>query len=193
MLQQIGDTLGLLGLGTPRRTVAEQQHVLASLIERHQLPDENQLIDLAAALLNVTKAIDKVVDRGIAGDMTRDEEVPSGEATQLSGVEHIQLVVSVVGEAKADISLIRDAIATFISEGKPNPALGEIPGRVSQIVGGMRMLFLEQAADLIEQWLAFVTRELLRADELPDQNTLDAIAEGIESLDYYLESVAGAG
>ena len=192
MLQQIGDTLGLLGLGTPRRTVAEQQHVLASLIERHQLPDENQLIDLAAALLNVTKAIDKVVDRGIAGDMSRDEEVPSGEATQLSGVEHIQLVVSVVGEAKADISLIRDAIATFISEGKPNPALGEIPGRVSQIVGGMRMLFLEQAADLIEQWLAFVTRELLRADELPDQNTLDAIAEGIESLDYYLESVAGA-
>ena len=193
MLQEVGDTLGLLGLGVPRRTVVEQQRVLTNILERHRLPDENQLMELAACLLKLEEALDKVADRGVAGDMTRVEELPPGEATQLSGIEYIQLVVSVVGEAKSDISFIKDAIAMFIADGKTNEKLVEIPDRARRIVGGMRMLFLEQAADLLGVWLVYVDRKLLHDDEFPGVRTLAAIAHGIESLEHYLESVAGPG
>ena len=86
-------------------------------------------MELAACLLKLEEALDKVADRGVAGDMTRVEELPPGEATQLSGIDYIQLVVSVVGEAKSDISFIKDAIAMFIADGKTREKLVEIPDR----------------------------------------------------------------
>ena len=52
---------------------------------------------------------------------------------------------------------------------------------------------MEQAADLLGVWLVYVDRKLLHDDEFPGVRTLDAIAHGIESLEHYLESVAGAG
>jgi chemosensory pili system protein ChpA (sensor histidine kinase/response regulator) len=193
MLQQVGDTLGLLGLGVPRKTVVEQQRVLNTLIDRRQLPDDDQLMDIAAALLQVDKALDHVADRGVAGTMTIVADEPPDDDARLSGIEYLQLVTSVVGEAKADISIIKDAIARFITDHSKSARLAEIPERVKHIVGGMRMLYLDPAADLMEAWIIYVDAVLLTADELPDDESLERLADGIESLDYYLESIASDG
>lgn len=193
LLGQVGDTLGLLGLGVPRRLVTEQQARIATLVAEGEIPGDAQLMEVAASLLEVGRSLDTLadegVDRSLAPDAQFDEE---SSAERRSGIEHLQLVTAVVGEAKVDIRAIKEIVTDVVADHEARERLHEIPVRVHQVAGGLRMLSLEPAAELIEAWMVHVQRVLLDADAPPDGEGLDRLAIAIESLDYYLESVVGA-
>ena len=52
------------------------------------------------------------------------------------------------GEFSGDLAVVKDAIATFLEDSNQRHRLDEVPRRVGDVIGGMRMLYLEPAAEL---------------------------------------------
>ncbi|MEM7406739.1 MAG: Hpt domain-containing protein [Pseudomonadota bacterium] len=194
MMQEVADTLGLLGLGIPRRSILEQRDVVDELIEAGTAPTNDQLMDIAGVVLGVEATMDALSEQGAAPVAEQDAEADSLDPSDssLTGIEYLQLVTSVIGEIKTDLAVVKDAIATFLDDPGQRSRLEEVPRRVEQVVGGMRMLYLKPAAELMERWMQFVDRVLLTSTTVPDNVALELLADGVESIEYYLESVANA-
>ncbi|MBT6275710.1 MAG: hypothetical protein HOI95_16445, partial [Chromatiales bacterium] len=193
LISQVADTLGLLSLGVPRKALVELGEVLKGYIEQNIRPNDAQLMDVATVILRVNGALNSAASKGIDGLSRDGNYIPhSSEETQLTGIEYLQLATSVIGEAKSDIAVIKETIATYIAERQRSVRLDEVPARVAQVAGGIRMLFLEPCADLLERWIGYVEKVLLHAHDIPEDAVLERIADGIESIDYYLEAVVGA-
>ena len=194
MLQEVADTLGLLGLGIPRRSILEQRDVVEELTEAGTVPTNDQLMDIAGVVLGIDAAMNVLAEQGLErtiDDAEPDEALDPADSN-LTGIEYLQLVTSVIGEIKTDLAVVKDAIATFLEDPSQRRRLDDVPRRVEQVIGGMRMLYLQPAADLMDRWLRFVDRVLLNSQALPDTGTLEQLADGVESIEYYLESVANA-
>ena len=194
MFQEVADTLGLLGLGMARRAAIEQRDILEDLIENDRAPSNEQLMDMASTLLGVDTTMDSLSGQGVEPTIMNEQtmaELDPGDS-HLTGNEYLQLVTSVIGEIKTDLAVVKDAIATFLEDSNQRHRLDEVPRRVGDVIGGMRMLYLEPAAELTQQWLQFVDRVLLQPREVPEMTSLEGLIEGAEALEYYLESVASA-
>lgn len=194
MFQEVADTLGLLGLGMARRAAIEQRDILEDLIENDRAPSNEQLMDMASTLLGVDATMDSLSGQGVEPTIMNEQtmvELDPGDS-HLTGNEYLQLVTSVIGEIKTDLAVVKDAIAMFLEDSNQRHRLDEVPRRVGDVIGGMRMLYLEPAAELTQQWLQFVDRVLLQPREVPEMTSLEGLAEGAEALEYYLESVASA-
>jgi chemosensory pili system protein ChpA (sensor histidine kinase/response regulator) len=194
MLREIADTLGLLGLGIARRSILEQRDVVEELTEAGSIPTNDQLLDIAGVMLGVDATMDTLSEQGFdcaAKEVGPDEALDPSDSN-LTGIEYLQLVTSVIGEIKTDLAVVKDAIATFLEDPTQGHRLDDVPRRVEQVIGGMRMLYLKQAAELMERWLRFVDRVLLNNQAIPNAGTLEMLADGVESIEYYLESVANA-
>lgn len=62
-LHRVADTLGMLGLGVPRRVVLDQQDVLERIVRGRQPAEESVLLDIAGSLLYVESSLDDHIER----------------------------------------------------------------------------------------------------------------------------------
>src|SRR5699024_11383888 len=53
--------------------------------------------------------------------------------------------------------------------------------------GGLDVINLPAAANVLRQCLAYIQAHLIPSQEQPEWNELDALADAITSIDYYLE------
>src|SRR3546814_16920075 len=63
VLDRVADTLGMLGLGVPRRVVQEQSQAIAEVVGGDRQADEATLLDIAGALLYVYASLDAQLTR----------------------------------------------------------------------------------------------------------------------------------
>ncbi len=195
ILRRVADTLGLLSLGIPRKVVIEQHDHIEKILQTRQVPSEEEFMSVAGALLSVDSALDALATEGVEKAVEKfsaDSPEPDLGDTLLSGVEYLQLVTTVIGEAKADLAVVKDAISTYIVEPESSSRLAEIPQRVKHIEGSLRMLSLQPAADLLVIWGKRVDARLVNARDIPDASVLDGLADAVVTLEYYLEAVAEA-
>lgn len=207
LLQQVADTLGLLGRGALRRSVIQQQRVLAGYMAQSEPPSEAQLLDIAAALLRVEAAINALPDADVGsvddGGDTMAEDTPAASpggaeaAAPLPDVaaadglaEGAELQARVIAEARAELLMVKDAIATYVRDDVAHLQVRAVPARIQRVAGSMRMVDLDTAAVLFERWSGHAERLLLRGNTRAPGGALELLADGIESLDYYLEAVA---
>lgn len=76
-LDRVADTLGMLGLGVPRRVVVEQRDSLRKVVHGEKKAEEGTLLDVAGALLFVEASLDDNIERLGGGD-----EEPKPESAQ---------------------------------------------------------------------------------------------------------------
>ncbi|MBK8284757.1 MAG: hypothetical protein IPK97_07615 [Ahniella sp.] len=72
-LDRVGDTLGMLGLGVPRRVVIEQRDPLRKVVHGGKQAEEGTLLDVAGALLFVEASLDDNIERLGGGDEGRHQ------------------------------------------------------------------------------------------------------------------------
>jgi chemosensory pili system protein ChpA (sensor histidine kinase/response regulator) len=184
VLERVGDTLGMLALGVPRRVVNEQRRVLDEIANRVRAPDEELLLDVAGALLYVEASLDDHID-----SLGADEEEPSENATSMlprSEARHI--LATLMHEATANTGKVKEAIVAYVESGWQPQQLAGVGAQMDEVAGAMRMLSAPRPAELAEGIGRFVGNELLADRRVPSSAQMDHLADALAALEYYLEA-----
>lgn len=184
VLERVGDTLGMLALGVPRRVVTEQRRVLEDIANRMRAPDEELLLDVAGALLYVEASLDDHIE-SLGAD---EETAPETPVNMLPRSEARHILSTLMQEATANTGKVKDAIVAFIESGWRHQELTDVPGLMDEVAGAMRMLTAPRPAELAEGIGRFVGNELLSDRRVPTSAQMDHLADALAALEYYLEA-----
>lgn len=180
-LKQIADTLAVLGFGQPRKVIADQLDVVNSLAKGQGEPSDAVLMDVAGALLYVEATLAGMV--GPTQDGGREEShLPTTDVAQIH-----QLVIK---EARNGLEQAKDAIIEFIASQWNHEHLARVPELLTQVRGGLAMIPLQRAADLLNACNRYIQEQLLARKAVPNWQNLDTLADAITSVEYYLERLA---
>ena len=189
-LDQMADTLGMIGLGLQRRLLQDQLEVLGAMAEGREPLSEEALMGVATAMLSLENSLKEA---SVAREVS--EEVEAGEAGEaerkLREAEHQQLLRTVIEQAAGEFGHIKDALNDFSRNTVTVEGLQAIPEALDRIRGSLEMLDLQRAAGLIKRCRDYVREELLPNRRPPSDESLDVLADAISSIEYYLESLAG--
>jgi len=183
-LGAIADTLGMLGLGVPRRVVQDQRGAIQALTSGLHPADESALLDIAGALLYVEASLDDQVAR--LGQAT--EPAVEGES-ELPAHESQQALDALVKESVANFVQARQCFVGFIEAGWDHAQLDDVPRLLDEVSGAMQILELPRPAKQLHALSVFTRLELLRKQRVPDAMQMDRLADALASLEYYLEAL----
>ncbi|MEM7707051.1 MAG: Hpt domain-containing protein [Pseudomonadota bacterium] len=195
-LDRVADTLGMLGLGVPRKVVLEQREKVTDIVAGHVSIDEPLLLDIAGSLLYVEGSLDDHIDQlGSTSEgavPAPDEEGEDGDsdgAAELPRSEVRRILDALMKEASGNLQIIKQNIVEFIEAPWDHKRIEDTPALLEEIVGALKMLDLTEAAELLGGIVAYTEVELLRRRTVPGAEDLDTIADAVASLEYYLEAV----
>lgn len=185
VLDRVGDTLGMLALGVPRRVVGEQRRILGEIATGARSPDEESLLDVAGALLYVEASLDDHIERlGAEGETPMSDSGPS----PLPRSEARHILTALMREATANTSKVKDAIVAFVESQWDHDQLAGTPELMAEIGGAMRMLGAPRPGELADGIGLFIHRELLGDRRVPNASQMDRLADAVAALEYYLEA-----
>ena len=192
-LRRVADTLGLLNLGRSRKLVASHVEQLRGFAKSPDALTDSVLMGIAGDLLRVDSTLDNIAEHGLAGEEQRVAETVSAASgdTELNSIEYLRLVTAVVGESTTELAAIKHIIGEYLRAPRDTNQLAEISRHVSVVEGSLRMLSLERAADLLRDWGRCASSLLSGGKFAPRADALDALADALVGLEYYLESVVG--
>ncbi|MBS0557908.1 MAG: Hpt domain-containing protein [Proteobacteria bacterium] len=188
VLDRVGDTLGMLGLGVPRRVVTEQRKIVEEMSNKSRPADEATLLDVAGALLYVEASLDDHIDRLGADAGAETGTGPGPQGLELPKAEARKILDALMKEATANIAQAKLDIVAFIESPWDHAKVEPIPPLLEEIAGALRILDLNDAAQLMKGIVRFIQVELLRHRRVPTAEQMDKLADALASIEYYLEA-----
>ena len=185
ILDRVGDTLGMLGLGVPRRVVNEQRQVLQQVVAGGRAADEATLLDVAGALLYVEASLDDQVQH--LGASSRDGEAADTRA--LPQAESRKVLDALVQEAQANFAQAKQCFVAFIESNWDHAQLADVPRLLEEVAGALRILELDEPPRYLESVRRFTAFELIERKRVPNGPQMDTLADVLASLEYYLEAL----
>ena len=174
MFKQISDTMGMLGLGMPRRVLQEQQSNVARLIDQGEISD-TELMDAAGALLYVEATLSGMQNEGTLTE-TRPEDASVTSAQK-----------AVLHEARNVLEQVKDSVVEYIAKQWDANELEDAPAWLRSIEGSINMIPLPRVAKILESSANFVEVQLI-AEQLKAQwSVMDNFADILTSVEYYIE------
>ena len=174
VFKQITDTMGMLGLGMPRRVLQEQQSIVARLIDQGGASD-SELMDTAGALLYVEATLNGMQQEG-----TLVEASP--ETVSVTNAQK-----AVLHETRNVLEQVKDAIVEYISKQWDANELEEVPNWLRSIEGSINMIPLPRVAKVLERVADFVEQQLINEGLKAQWSVMDNFADILTSVEYYIE------
>ncbi len=181
-LQRLSDTLGMLGLGAARKAVLEKAADLRDCLETDAAAADTALMDVASTLLLVESSVDAM------GTARAPSSADKPAAEQLAESEYNQVMEVAIKEAIADLVRAKDAIIGYTESDHDISLIGEVPQWFNQVKGGMLLLGEERPAALVSAITRYISIELIEGGKRASQDELDALADAVCGLEYFLES-----
>jgi hypothetical protein len=185
-LERLANTLVMLDLNRLAGIAREEAGRLRDWEKENRLPAEEELYRLADSVLGVEDAIMQIVTRGI----TSETDALAGTERKREESTYLREAIWVVAdEARGALTLAKRAITAFIESDYDKLHLANLPGTLRSIWGGLQMVDDPHAADVIARVATSIQEQLLDAREPPPARVLEALADALTSLEYYIESV----
>jgi len=183
VLDRVGDTLGMLGLGVPRRVVMEQRDVVALVAQGQRPADESTLLDIAGALLYVEATLEDQVQQ------LGSQQAPSTASDTLPRAEARKVLEAVIKEAQSNFAQAKQCFVAFVESNWDHVQLADVQRLLGEVGGAMRILDLPDAAELLNAVARFTAVELVQHRRVPNGQQMDTLADALASLEYFIESV----
>ncbi len=184
VLTRVADTLGMLGLGVPRRVVIEQRDAVQQMAGAERPADEASLLDVAGALLYVEASLDDQVQHLGAA--------PAASGATVAGLpqaEARRVLETVVKEAQANFAQAKQCFVAFVESNWDHAQLDDVPRLLDEVAGALRILELDEPPRYLVAVRCFTERELLDRRRVPNGQQMDTLADALASLEYYLEAL----
>ena len=188
-LSKVADTLGMVGQGALRSRLVRQVECINRLEESDEGLDDSVLMDMAGDILFVESTVNSLSE--ITSVVSEEDNPEAAWGAALPPGEYQALVKKAVHEAKVDIAKVKDAIISFVSKPNDPSVLSEVPYYFRNVGGALKILLLTDASDTLEELSGFISEELLEKGVQLEGERLNALAEVISCIEYYLESLAG--
>ena len=187
VLDRVGDTLGMLGLGVPRRVVLEQRKVVEEIANKRRPSDESTLLDVAGALLYVEASLDDHISR-LGAETPAQPEGEGMPDLELPRTEVRKILDTLMQEAAVNLNQAKQDIVAFIESPWDHSKVEPIPRLLEEVGGALRILDLGESAKLMKGIVRFVEVELLRHRRVPTAEQMDKLADALASVEYYMEA-----
>jgi len=174
--KQITDTMGMLGLGTPRKVIQDQFEFINNFVAQNKMASNVELMDVAGALLYVEASLSGLSERFGGG------EVATPEAQQLGEAQH-----AVLRESKQIIEKVKELVVDF-TKGAELSLLAEAADQLMNLRGTLIMVPQVDAADIARNCSNILHKHVDR-DERPSAVLMDALAEALSGVEYFLERI----
>jgi chemosensory pili system protein ChpA (sensor histidine kinase/response regulator) len=185
-MMRLASTLDMTGLVDLAQRLRGRAADLKAIASGEASADDALLMRVASDLLYVESSLDNVLqadgESKPLGQMTAASAMPQGEIKAL--------IVRTLDEAAVEMAKAKDAIVVYIDNPGDSRPLETTPSLFHNIAGVLRVIDQNNAAKVLDQISAFVQQALLRRSHSPETRTLDALADAITSIEYYMEAVA---
>lgn len=177
-LDDIADTLAMLGVPTGRDSLRAQSRALLEMVTGEREVNNGSLSEIAQALLEVEERLGGIQNPDAQGQANQSE----------SRVDSGKLRGSVMHEAKANLAAIKDQIIDYLAAGGQLSLHGSLK-HLDEVRGSLVILGLERAADIVLHCENYLNGALQQGAQLPNKQQIESFAEAIAGLEYYLEAV----
>ncbi|MCP4125528.1 MAG: response regulator [Gammaproteobacteria bacterium] len=193
-MRKVADTLGMISQGALRQRMKRQVDRIKEVSTSGEVIKEPDLLEMAGDIIFVEASLENLASFGntqfIQPSQTAsdDEEVMSGQELPEGEFEH--LVDSVVREARVNMAKIKDSILVYIKTPEKSQALEQVPDNFYAIAGAFEMLKLFDVSALLRATAGYVSNELIGKESVPDTHRLNAFADAVTSIEYFMETIA---
>lgn len=181
IIKRIGDTLAVLGIGEMRKQCMQQYDALARIRSAGKFGD-SELIDIANGLATLENRLEAIA-KG-AGKTTDYANLDEREV-EIDAAKHAVLV-----ECRAGMETVKETIVEAMSNQWNTSNLPRAVETLHHVQGGLLMVPLPRPAAIAEACSVYIRDQLSHRPALPGRE-LQALAEAIASIDYFLERLIG--
>lgn len=152
------------------------------------------LIQPLYALRNATAAVDAGAEASLLGlsrVLARVAEQLSVESTDIepqlpaSGDS-----LSKLGRARRELAAVQEALVAYVAEQCQQHYLKGVPDQLNAVVEALQDVAQNEAGAVLARARDYIRGELVDAAQPPEWSMLDALADAMTSVDYYLERSA---
>jgi hypothetical protein len=187
-LKDTANTLGLLGLNVQRESMLKQAKVIYAIVEGKIQPNMTNLLEIANALLNIESALDILAVQGVHARQ-RLQQSPD---TEFSETPQFGIILGVVvNEAKLELAQVIQPLVTFIDTKIQDETLLDVPNRLKQVEGFLRIQSHEKAAKLLHRCTQYIEKVFIKESTVPEEEKRKALADTLLSIELYLDTLAG--
>jgi len=186
-LNRISDTLTLLELAIPRDVIRQQSKQIQRLIDSNKMPDDATVMDIAGALLFVEANLKNI---NLDATMDKAGEPESAQSTQDQAKESQvdEATKTLIKVARKSMQVAKDNMIHYIASGFERSALSDVPTLLDEVLGGVRIVQFDDAARFLQIARDFVEQRIVSVTSQPAEIYLDALADVITSVEYFLEA-----
>ncbi|MCG6968254.1 MAG: Hpt domain-containing protein [Gammaproteobacteria bacterium] len=185
-LRRIADTLAMLGLGDLRKIIQDQVHNIENMLASGESPSDIALMEIASSLLYIESSLEGIEASRFAADEAGESE------TVLPAAEQKQLNKLVIAESAEVLAKVKESFNTYAVDPTQFNLISHTPDHLGQVRGVLSMLSFDRAATLLHSATSYIANEIVQKQNQPNQAALDAIADVITSIEYYLEAIRDA-
>ncbi|WP_066016066.1 Hpt domain-containing protein [Endozoicomonas atrinae] len=180
--QQISDTLCMLGLDHLQRVMQKEHRNLQMILSGEHSPEKvnDTLINTAAQLLEVESGLNQFmgINRSVTGQ-------PSVSA-QINDIHQ-----TVIHEARENLEQAKGAVVDYLGSHHNQEFLAKLLPLIKSIQGGLAIIPLNRVAELISRCSKHIQHQWLDKNLKPSLDELEALADTLSSIEYYLEQLSG--
>ncbi|MDQ7049851.1 MAG: Hpt domain-containing protein, partial [Enterobacterales bacterium] len=187
-LTRIADTLSVLELPVPRDVIRQQTKNLQKSIDAGEMPDDSAIMDIAGALLFVDANLDTYGKDEVDDTVESSENIVKLGEQRSKDSQVDEATIALVGVARKNLQLAKDGMIGYIASSFNARELESIPKLLNEVLGAMKIIAFDDAAAVLQIAESYVVKRLQAVERTPEVRYLDALADIITSVDYYLES-----
>lgn len=175
-LRRIADTLVMVNLPeTAARTMAIADNLRA----------EGGAFDI-----KMQKVADQVlqVEQDVRGLAINANIVSTSKVDPLSLLE---ARIGAISESQTALSVTKRAIASYVDSGGDKMHIKNVGKTLLDVSGALFFLDQEEVSQLIVSLYRFVEEQIIASDFAPTEEKLEALADAISAVEYYIDSLTG--
>lgn len=182
-LLKIADILVMVGLTSPSNVLRHQADIVGGWADQ-AAPTNDELLKIADGVIYAESSMSRLSK---SGHVVEDEKEHKQQAAE---TQLLEARVALVDEAESGIVLAKRAITAFMESGGDIMHLANVNATLNGVKGGLMFLGSHDSAAIVQHCIDYLERKVIAGEtDSLDQDKLEALADALSSLEFYLESL----
>ena len=190
---RVADTLSILNLTGPRKTLVEQlermeewSQSLADIGRPDFMETADTVLYVESALAGLDRRQLTVADLNAAGSFARKKIIASSQLAEAQAV--------VIEEAQAGVAMAKRAITSYVDSNYDVAHIANVATTLNTVRGGLHILKYRRASEILKSCRDFMQRHIKEDDPTSQRHQLlETLADALISLEYYLIEIEACG